>query len=446
MGAAVGEDGRAARAPPAPLTEHQRRHHGLALVRWWYRQAALVYRHPAARGGWARAACALAPLVCLLPGVLRLQEMLAGAWNGWRHCGHRPEDRAVWITAVDSPTGPEFGTKGATVGQALRWRYPQVLYARAPRPDPCGSRLPYTWRQYLAPMWREETGEPLRRQTGPRRVVRWDDPPPPPAGSSARSAALPSSRGRRPPAGTTPWGWTGGAGSGTMTPPASRPPTPGRHGGTWPTPSTTSSPRLATCGGPSCRSPGRSTPRRCGPTPSAALGRGRPGTACTRPSGRPSASRATGSVAALRGRRRLPSRSPAAARHSPRRRPLRRPARPPLAGDRGRQPDPGAAGPWPTAILQACLAAPLTCLPAPCGQRWADLCGGWGLTPPPPRARAPGQGYPLPPPGAGPTPPSCCYDAGTWSPTRAPCASRWQTSPPCACIGTRSLTGGRTWC
>ena len=218
--------------PPAPLTEHQRRHHGLALVRWWYRQAALVFREGGRplRWGWARMACALAPLVGLLPGVLRLQDLLAGAWNGWWHCGHRPEDGAVWITAVDLPSGPEFGTKGATVGQAPQWRYPEVLYARAPRPDPRGSRRPYTWRQYLAPMWREETGEPLRRQTGPRRVGRWDDHPP--AGSSARAAASPSSRGRPPPAGTTPWGWTGGAGSWTMTPPASPPPYPGLEA-TW---------------------------------------------------------------------------------------------------------------------------------------------------------------------------------------------------------------------
>ena len=115
---------------------------------------------------------------------------------------------------------------------------------------------------------------------------------------------------------------------------------------------------------------------------------------------------AIGSAAASRGRRRLPFRAPAVARRSPRRRPLRRPARPPLDGGRGRQPDPGAAGLWPTAILQACLAAPLTYLPAPCGRRWPDLCGGWGLTSPPQRARAPGQGHP--PPGAGPSPPSCC--------------------------------------
>ena len=183
-----------------------------------------------------------------------------------------------------------------------------------------------------------------------------------------------------------------------MTPPASPLPTPGprRRGGTWPTPSTTSSPRSLTCGGPSCRSPGRSTPRRCGPTPSVALGRGRPGTACTRSSGRPSASQATGSAAASRGRRRLPFCAPAAARRSPRRRPLRRPARPPLDGGRGRQPDPGAAGLWPTAILQACLAAPLTYLPAPCGRRWADLCGGWELTSPPPTGSGSRAGTPPP--------------------------------------------------
>ena len=109
----------------------------------------------------------------LLPGVLRLRDLLAGAWNGWWHCGHRPEDKAVYITAVVLPSGPEFGTKGATAGQALQWRYPQVLFARAPRPDPRSGRRPHTWRKCLGPMWQEETGLPLRRH-----VELWDDPPP----------------------------------------------------------------------------------------------------------------------------------------------------------------------------------------------------------------------------------------------------------------------------
>ena len=130
------------------------------------------------RWGWAPTACALAPLVGVLPGVLRLQDLLAGAWNGWWHCGHQPEDKAVWITAVVLPSGPEFGTTGATVGRALQWRQPQVLFARAPRPDPRGGRRLYTWRKFLTPLRREETGEPLRRQTRPRRVEQWDDPPP----------------------------------------------------------------------------------------------------------------------------------------------------------------------------------------------------------------------------------------------------------------------------
>ena len=107
--------------------------------------------------------------------------------------------------------------------------------------------------------------------------------------------------------------------------------------------------------------------------------------------------RATGSAAASRGHRRLPFRAPAAARRSPRHRPLHRPVRPPLDGGRGGQPDPGAAGLWPTAILQACLAAPLTYLPAPCGRRWADLFGGEGAYLHPPTGSGPRAGTPPPP-------------------------------------------------
>ena len=121
-----------------------------------------------------------------------------------------------------APGGREFGTKGASVGQTLQWRYPKFPYSRTPQPEAGSARLPFTWHWYLAPMRQEETGMLLWRPTWHGRVQRWDDPPP--AGTSARTGALPSSRGRRPPAGPTPWGWTYAAGCGIMTPPASPPP------------------------------------------------------------------------------------------------------------------------------------------------------------------------------------------------------------------------------
>ena len=92
----------------------------------------------------------------------------------------------------------------------------------------------------------------------------------------------------------------------------------------------------------------------------------------------------------------LPYRAPVAERRSPRRRPLRRPARPPLDGDRARLPDHGAAGLGSIVNLHACLAAPLTSLPAPCDQRQTILCGGWGLPLSPPLTRVPGEGHPPP--------------------------------------------------
>ena len=68
----------------------------------------------------------------------------------------------------------------------------------------------------------------------------------------AHAAASPSSRERRPPAGPTPWRWTGRAGCGTTTPPASPhpTPTPRRPGGRWPPRCTPSSPGSPTFGGP----------------------------------------------------------------------------------------------------------------------------------------------------------------------------------------------------
>ena len=81
---------------------------------------------------------------------------------------------------------------------------------------------------------------------------------------------------------------------------------------------------------------GRSMPQRCGPMSSAALGRGHSRTACKRFSGRPYASWATGKGAAGTVRRHLPCRGP----------------------------------------VEACLAAPLTSLPARCDRGQTILCGG----------------------------------------------------------------------
>ena len=160
----------------------------------------------------------------------------------------------------------------------------------------------------------------------------------------------------------------------------------------WSTPSSLWSP---TCGGPSCRSHERFMPRLSRPTSSAELGRGLAGTACTKSSGRPSASLETRNRAAPRVRSRPPRRLPVAGHHSPLRRPLRRPTRPPWV----RLPDRGAARLRSKINLQACLAAPLTPLLTPPDHWRASVWGGWVLPlfPPPPSAWAAGDARPLPP-------------------------------------------------
>ena len=193
------------------------------------------------------------------------------------------------------------------MGQAVQWRYPRVLYARAPRLDPRSARRPYKWRWYLAPMWREETGQPLWRPTWHGRVECWDDP-------AAWWFLRPLRRLTR------------------------------QRGGTWPTRSTPSSLWSPMCGGPPCRSRGRFMPRPGGPTSSAVLSRGPTGTSCTRSSKKLSASLGNGSRAAPRVRGRPPCRLPVAGLHLPLQRPLHRPARPLWGDDRIRPPDHGAAG------------------------------------------------------------------------------------------------------
>ena len=163
-------------ACPPPLPWHRRRHHGLVLLRWWYGQVARVFRAPDQRLGSANTTCVLAPLEGLCPGVLRLRDLFAGAWNGWWHTLHERVNGPVWLSAVQGPSGPDFGTKGATIAHALPWRYPCVLCARTPLPNDRSARLFYTWGWYLALLWWEETGAPMWRPTRHGRMECWDPP------------------------------------------------------------------------------------------------------------------------------------------------------------------------------------------------------------------------------------------------------------------------------
>ena len=117
--------------PPCPS-------HGAPVAAPWPRLGSLVGQ-PGRRGVCASPEAAKVgqlrlrpgPPAGLLPRVLRLPHLLAGAWNGWWLCRHWPKNKQSAITAVDSPRRPEFGAKGATVGQTLQWRYLRVLFAPA---------------------------------------------------------------------------------------------------------------------------------------------------------------------------------------------------------------------------------------------------------------------------------------------------------------------------
>ena len=140
-----------------------------------------------------------------------------------------------------------------------------------------------------------------------------------------------------------------GAGCGTTTPPATpAPPTPRpwRRGWRWPTRCTPSSPWSPTSDGPPCRSRGRSMPQPGGPTSSAASTGASPGS-CAR--GRPGSSPPRRVMGArpppAHTNPHPPCRLPKAGRHLPLRGPLHHRARPPLASDRRRPRDHGAASP-----------------------------------------------------------------------------------------------------
>ena len=108
-------------AKPAPrprLTPAHRRYWGIPHLRRWHSNAVLAYPQPPQRARWA-ATCALAPLDGICPRVVRLQDLLLRAWNGWRRAWQRSQDAPVWISAVPTAAGHDLGTKGAMVHEVV---------------------------------------------------------------------------------------------------------------------------------------------------------------------------------------------------------------------------------------------------------------------------------------------------------------------------------------
>ena len=98
------------------------------LLKSWWAMTCAAYPHPQHRAQWARTVCLLASLETITLGAIRMQHLLAGAWDGLRHTPGQ-------VFALDNATvmlpptaaGPlDFAVKGAISGGTLQWRYPKL--------------------------------------------------------------------------------------------------------------------------------------------------------------------------------------------------------------------------------------------------------------------------------------------------------------------------------
>ena len=89
----------------------------------WCRLVTTIYPASTARACWAVEAYHTVPLQHLRPGILRLEDLLIGAYEGW----HWPpvnaptREAGVWLGAVTGLLGPELGATGARIMDALPW-------------------------------------------------------------------------------------------------------------------------------------------------------------------------------------------------------------------------------------------------------------------------------------------------------------------------------------
>ena len=114
---------------------------------------------------WDFDACALAPLARARPGILQWEDILLGAFKALSNTGARSADLPIWIGCVREGVVGSLGLEGATVGAALRRRYAPKDFFFVCGPQLAEQVMIDLWAYVgcLTPMWREETGLPLRR-------------------------------------------------------------------------------------------------------------------------------------------------------------------------------------------------------------------------------------------------------------------------------------------
>ena len=144
----------------APHPQHPiRRQHWFttAVMRRWRTAVVAAFPHTQHRRNWVREVCLLRPVDRVAPGAVRMQDLLAGCWDGLRHAPGAElllDNADLWMSAVPVPGGvPDLGVKGAPLCAVFGWRYPPgaTLCARAPRPTTYQQNRPLYRDRWVAP-------------------------------------------------------------------------------------------------------------------------------------------------------------------------------------------------------------------------------------------------------------------------------------------------------
>ena len=134
-----------------------------AVMRRWRSAAVAAFPHAHQRHQWARDVCLLAPVDRIAPGAVRMQDLLAGCWDGLRHPPGGElllENSSLWVSAVPLPGGvPDLGVKGASLVAVFGWRYPSGAFAPGrSAPPPTSNPVPSIGIGGSPPFWGSHPG------------------------------------------------------------------------------------------------------------------------------------------------------------------------------------------------------------------------------------------------------------------------------------------------
>ena len=125
-GRGMGRAGGRAHGQPAQHPQHPTRpQHWFttAVMRRWRTAAVAAFPHTQHRRSWVREVCLLQPVDRIAPGAVRMQNLLAGCWDGIRHAPGAElllDNAELWMNAVPVPGGATRRVRLFTPGPNAR--------------------------------------------------------------------------------------------------------------------------------------------------------------------------------------------------------------------------------------------------------------------------------------------------------------------------------------